>query len=1733
MKKIIYLYVLLLMCCWQGNAQVGCGDTFLDSGGDAAGYAANELSTTTIMPDNPGDVVSVTFTYVDIETRGSATAGCWDWLRVYDGPDDTFPLIGEFCGEESGDGGVAGNAANQLSIGDTFTSTDASGAITFVFDSDSSVQETGWSADVTCAPAPTCVAPTIDSATVVDSCNPDGTGTFNVEVVVSDAGDAGTVISDGTNTYPVVVGTVTAGPYNSGDSVTLTVDTVDDACDASLGNFTFTCPQPAPDNDLCADAEMIACGDTVTGDTTTATSDPGQTYCGTSAPSSSNGGVWYSFMGDGGEATFDLSGSSFDTKIYVYTGACGDLTCLDGDDDGGDGTTSLITVTTEAGTAYYVYVSGFSTNRGAYTMNVTCVAPPECVEPTIDSATVVDSCNPDGTGTFNVEVVVSDAGDAGTVISDGTNTYPVVVGTVVAGPYNSGDTVTLTIDATDDACDSSLGDFTFTCPLPAPDNDDCANATAIACGDTVMGSTTNATNTAGNDSNDVFYSLAGTSAGEEITASLCGSGFDTIITVLDACDGTEIISNDDACGLQSEVTFTSDGSTTYIILVEGFFSTFSGGASGDYTLSVTCVAPPECVEPTIDSATVVDSCNPDGTGTFNVEVVVSDAGDTGTVISDGTNTYPVVVGTVTAGPYNSGDTVTLTVDATDDACDSSLGDFTFTCPIPAPDNDDCANAEIIACGDTVMGSTANATDSGNNSSTDVFYVLSGTVAGEEVTASLCGSSFDTFIRVFDACGGTQIASNDDNFTACNSSSSQVTFVSDGTTDYYIMVEGFSSASGDYTLAVTCVPPPECAAPTDLAPTAQTPTVTTFTWAPGGSETSWEFALSQPDATEPEPATVVTEPTANVGHAPGQTLLIWVRAICGDGIYSEWVTVEYTSPLETPDNDDCANAEPIACGDMVTGSTANATDSGNNPSPDVFYVLSGTAAGDEITASLCGSSFDTYIRIFDACDGTQIAFNDDNFSACSSSSSQVTFTSDGATDYYIMVEGYSSNSGDYTLSVTCETPEPAPDNDLCENATPIACGDTVMGSTENATNSGGNSGPDVFYSLSGTSNGEEVTLSLCGSSFDTILTVFDACDGSVVATNDDSCGLQSELTFTSDGTTTYIIRVDGFSGSSSGDYTLAVTCETPDPCAGPLPQLTWTGAEDTNWENMGNWENSEAPGLMVYANVNLPSDLPNYPVLTLGQDLYIAECSTIFVDDFASINVRPNVEIVNDGVITTEGTVTFESDATGSAYIGSGVGMFMGDFTVERYIPAKRAYRQLGTPVTTSTPISENWQQDTHITGPAGNTDGFDVTFTGNPSAYIFDNVAYEYVELANTNATNLIPGTMYHILIRGDRNTDLGDNNATPSETTLRAKGELTAENVGSHMISVNVPEQRFIAVGNPFQSQVDMNTVLTTGSMNINPNFYWVWDPTLGTRGAYTAIMAATGTASTASSDANQYLQAGQAGWVYTAGVGQSSVIFDQTSKNNSGFETSTFTDNDGSTSLSQLRLSLYESSAFANNDTATDGVLILFGANGNNGIDANDALSISNLDENFATSNNGELLSIENRAMPQETEEIQLEINTYRSTNYTIVAEGISIEGVTPYLYDDYTGTYTEIPQTGSVNYSYSVDAGITSSIANNRFKVVFFQSTLSTGSFGLDSVKLYPNPTNIGKFYLNVPLGMDDLEITIYDVLGTRLYNETGFNAGSRITVEAGSEFSMGTYFVELSSKGRTTTKKLIIN
>lgn len=130
------------------------GDLFLDSGGAAGDYQNSENITYNICPDNAGDVVYVNFTFNEMEDSGS---GCFDGLTIYDGPDTTFPTINtpgggtEWCWD--GTSGT-GDLTQELLIG-----TSTSGCITLVWESDTSITRQGWSANVTCAPPPTCPSP--------------------------------------------------------------------------------------------------------------------------------------------------------------------------------------------------------------------------------------------------------------------------------------------------------------------------------------------------------------------------------------------------------------------------------------------------------------------------------------------------------------------------------------------------------------------------------------------------------------------------------------------------------------------------------------------------------------------------------------------------------------------------------------------------------------------------------------------------------------------------------------------------------------------------------------------------------------------------------------------------------------------------------------------------------------------------------------------------------------------------------------------------------------------------------------------------------------------------------------------------------------------------------------------------------------------------------------------------------------------------------------------------------------------------------------------------------------------------------------------------------------------------------------------------------------------------------------------------------------------------------------
>lgn len=106
MKKFLLLPALLTAAFAQAQVYTmadgsvtACAGAFVDSGGEgASGYQNNENFTTTICPDGSGPAISLQFVTFNLSTAGTAPG---DVLFVYDGPDMSYPLLGQWSGSDS------------------------------------------------------------------------------------------------------------------------------------------------------------------------------------------------------------------------------------------------------------------------------------------------------------------------------------------------------------------------------------------------------------------------------------------------------------------------------------------------------------------------------------------------------------------------------------------------------------------------------------------------------------------------------------------------------------------------------------------------------------------------------------------------------------------------------------------------------------------------------------------------------------------------------------------------------------------------------------------------------------------------------------------------------------------------------------------------------------------------------------------------------------------------------------------------------------------------------------------------------------------------------------------------------------------------------------------------------------------------------------------------------------------------------------------------------------------------------------------------------------------------------------------------------------------------------------------------------------------------------------------------------------------------------------------------
>ncbi|MGB1269669.1 MAG: proprotein convertase P-domain-containing protein, partial [Flavobacteriaceae bacterium] len=200
--KNIFLYVLLLVGSFtfgqtytmgtDTGTITTCSGTFYDSGGPNSLYGPNENNVITFCPDlatNPGSVISVEFTTIDIQDEGAGGA-CIDALTAYHGNSTAAPNNQSYCGQPGPF---------------TIQSISPDGCITFEFVSDNTSQKIGWVAEINCyVPCTPPVAALVDDSTL-DICSTNSLNPGNTTVSF-DASPSSTVAGTTLASYEWVWG---------------------------------------------------------------------------------------------------------------------------------------------------------------------------------------------------------------------------------------------------------------------------------------------------------------------------------------------------------------------------------------------------------------------------------------------------------------------------------------------------------------------------------------------------------------------------------------------------------------------------------------------------------------------------------------------------------------------------------------------------------------------------------------------------------------------------------------------------------------------------------------------------------------------------------------------------------------------------------------------------------------------------------------------------------------------------------------------------------------------------------------------------------------------------------------------------------------------------------------------------------------------------------------------------------------------------------------------------------------------------------------------------------------------------------------------------------------------------------------------------------------------------------------------------------------------------------------
>lgn len=698
----------------------------------------------------------------------------------------------------------------------------------------------------------------VAAVTVTPGTYPTSTG-LAVQVDAASV-DAGTITLLDNGVYPdgsagdnIFSGSVTVGPGATMGTKALPFTITDAQNRNGAGSFNFIL---VPPNDNCDGALPVTEG-IYAWDNSAATTDGSNPSCALS----SNKDIWYRYSpSQTGSARISLCGTTFDTVVSVYDTCGGSLLACD--DDACDGTNPpgstlasiIAAVPVTSGSTYLIRVASYGTNPtgGVGTMEITLPDTSPTGTAALSSSeghigdtftayvTVVPGGNPPSTGL----AVTLDAGgiDGGSVALLDDGNWPdeaagdnVFTADVTVGPGSGFGQMSLPFTITDQQGRSGSGAASYRVLAPPPQNDDCSNALTVSEGtysfDTSSATTDGHATCTTYNGMDIWYSYVPSATGSA-TISLCGTTFDTVVSVFDSCGGSQLACNDDTCSLQSQVSNVAvTAGVPVLVRVAGYQSGSSGTPhSGAGTLNITLpnTAPSGTAELSSTEGhigdiftafvTVTPGGNPPSTGLAVSLDATSIDGGTLPLLDDGN--WPdvqagdnIFTADVTVGPGAGFGFLPLAFTITDLEGRTGNGTVNYTVIAPPPANDECYAPTVVGEGSYAFNNSGADTDGAGpscqtNSHKDVWFEY---VAARDGTVDIgtCSTNFDTVLSVTDTCGGSQLACDDDSCSGPGSANAALISALPVTahTHYIIRVAayGASPTGGAGTLDITLTP----------------------------------------------------------------------------------------------------------------------------------------------------------------------------------------------------------------------------------------------------------------------------------------------------------------------------------------------------------------------------------------------------------------------------------------------------------------------------------------------------------------------------------------------------------------------------------------------------------------------------------------------------------------------------------------------------------------------------------------------------------------------------------------------------------------------------------------------------------------------------------------------------------------------------------------------------------------